>query len=341
MPAPAPPWRAVIANTLRLWWQRNVRLPGSASASRQSLLRTQQSLRRTQESLRRTRALRISVSLLVVALVVVSAAAIRLAQTQASTAGRAPLASHESDATSTTALRAAAQSRQQASAWIASQVGRSVIVACDPLMCTTLQRHGFPAANLTQVSQGAGDPLGSGIVVSTAAVRDALGPRLTSVYAPLVLASFGTRQSLVQVLAAAPDGAAAYQAAMAADQQSRLTAGRQLLHNNDLQLTPAAARQLAAGQVDSRLLMTLSALARQPVRVLSFSGTGPGAAPSVPLRAMSIRPSSAADLQGLLAFLRAQRAPLLAGTSVSHAGTVTILHVQFMAPSPTGLLPKT
>ena len=346
-PAPAPPWRAVIANTLRLWWQRNVSLPGSASASRQSvlraqsLLRTPQSLLRRQESLRRTRGLRVIVSFLVVALVVVSAAAIRLAQTQASTAGRAPLASHDSDATSTIAFKAAARSRQQAAAWIASQVGRSVIVACDPLMCTALQQHGFPAANLTQVSQGAGDPLGSGIVVSTAAVRGALGPRLTSVYAPLVLASFGTRQSLVQVLAAAPDGAAAFQAAAAADLQSRLTAGRQLLHNKNLQLASAAAHQLAAGQVDSRLLMTLSALARQPVRVLSFSGAGPGAAPGVPLRALSIRPSSAADLQGVLAFLHAQRAPLLAVTSVSHAGTVTILHVEFMAPSPTGLLPKT
>jgi hypothetical protein len=347
MPAPAPPWRAVIANTLRLWWQRNVRLPGSASAS-QPLVRTQnslrqrqESLRRTQESLRRTRALRVIVSLLVVALVVVSAAAIHLAQTQASTAGRAPLASHDSDPSGTSALRAAGQSRQQAAAWIASQVGPSVIVACDPLMCTALQQHGFPAANLTPVSQGAGDPLGSGIVVSTAAVRGALGPRLTSVYAPLVLASFGTRQSLVQVLAAAPDGAAAFQTAAAADLQSRLTAGRQLRHNTNLQLTGAAARQLAAGQVDSRLLITLSALARQPVRVLSFSGDGPGAAPGVPLRAMSIRPSSAADLQGLLAFLHAQRAPLLAVTSVSHAGTGTILHVEFMAPSPTGLLPKT
>ena len=224
---------------------------------------------------------------------------------------------------------------------MADQVGRSVIVACDPLMCTALQRHGFPAANLTPVVPGTGDPLGSGVVVSTQAVRDALGSRLTTVYAPLVIASFGAGQSLVQVLATAPDGAAAYQAAEQADLQARRLAGRQLLRNKNLYLSKAAAADLASGQVDARLLITLAALARQPVSVLSFGGAGPGAAASVPLLAMDIRSTGPRYLQGLLAFLAGQRAPLLAAASVSHAGKITIVHVKFTAPSPTGLLAKT
>jgi hypothetical protein len=324
-----------MANTLRLWWQRRVSSPGPDGVSR-----------------RRIQALRVIVSLLVISLVVVSATAIHLAQTQASTPGHQGRAGHDRTSTAqhtasapaamdTEALRAASQSRQQAAGWVANQVGRNVIVACDPLMCTALQRHGFPAANLTPVVAGTPDPLGSGVVVSTQPVRDALGSRLTTVYAPLVLASFGTGQSLVEVLATAPDGAAAYQTAEQADLQARRLAGGQLLHNKNLHLSKGAAADLASGQVDSRLLITLAALARQPVRVLGFGGSGPGAAAGVPLLEMEIRSTGPRYLRGLLAFLAGQRAPLLAAAGVSHVGKITIVHVKFTAPSPTGLLAKT
>lgn len=326
MPAPAPPWHVVIATTLRLWWQRHTK-PGDAGW-------------------RRTQALRVIVSLLVIALIAVSATAIHLAQTRASATLRASRTAEHGAARvrpvqDTAALAAAAATRQQAATWMAAQVGRSVIVGCDPAMCTALQQHGFPAADLTPVGPGSGDPLGSGIVVSTMAVRNALGERLTSVYAPAVIASFGTGQSLVQVLVTAPDGAAAYVAAEQADRSTRLAAGRQLLRNRNVHLSALAARQLAAGQVDSRLLITLAALARHRVRITSFSDAGPGAGTDVPLRAMAIRSTGPRYLQSLLAFLRAQRAPLLAHTSVSHAGKTTTLHIEFSAPSPTGLVIKT
>jgi len=331
-PAPAPPWRVVIANTLKLWWQRRAATTGAERASR-----------------RRIQALRVIVSVLVICLVVVSATAIHLAQTHASTPGHQSIDRTSTDqhtasapaAMDTEALRAASQSRQQAAGWVASQVGRNVIVACDPLMCATLQRHGFPAANLTPVGPGTGDPLGSGVVVATQAVRDALGSRLTTVYAPSVIASFGTGQSLVEVLAAAPDGAAAYQAAEQADLQARQQAGLQLLRNKNLHLSKAAATELASGQVDSRLLITLAALARQPVSVLGFSGSGPGASAGVPLRSMEVRSAGRPYLRDLLSFLAGQRPPLLAARSVSRAGKLTIVHVKFTAPSPTGLLAKT
>jgi hypothetical protein len=330
-PAPAPPWHVVIANTLKLWWQRRASPSGPEGVSR-----------------RRIQALRVIVSLLVISLVVVSATAIHLAQTHASTPGhgvdRTSTDQHSASAPAamdTEALRAASQSRQQAAGWVASQVGRNVIVACDPLMCTTLQKYGFPAADLTPVGPGTGDPLGSGVVVATQAVRDTLGSRLTTVYAPVVIASFGTGQSLVQVLATAPEGAAAYQAAERADLQARRLAGRQLLRNKNLHLSPVAAADLASGQVDSRLLITLAALARQPVSVLGFSGSGPGASAGVPLRSMELRSTGRPYLRDLLSFLAGQRAPLLAARSVSHAGKTTIVHVKFTAPSPTGLLAKT
>jgi hypothetical protein len=277
---------------------------------------------------------------LIVALLAVSAVTIRLATSRsvASDPARAPGQQSESTA-DTQRLAAASASRQQAAAWIAAQVGRSVIVSCDPLMCTALAQHGFPAANLASLGPSAADPLGSGIVVSTAAIRNELGTRLASVYAPLVIAAFGSGQNLVQVRVVAPDGAAAYLGALQADLQARRTAGRELLANKNVRTTAAARGQLAAGQVDVRLLITLVGLAHKYlISIRGFGDAGPGASPGAPLRSMTITATTATYRHQVQAFLRAQRAPLLALTSVQQTGTTVVLTIEFPAPAPLGLL---
>jgi hypothetical protein len=282
---------------------------------------------------------------LAAALVAASATAVDLAVTRSGTAdtaahGPAPALAAKADPPSdSAALAAATASRQQAAAWIAAQAGRSIIVSCDPLMCAALQQRGFPAANLSPLGAGTTDPLGSGLVVSTAAVRAELGSRLASVYAPVVLASFGTGAAEVQVRAIAVGGAAAYMAAENADLHAREAAGQQLVHNSNLYGPPAARAQLASGRVDSRLLITLAALThRYAVHVRGFGDSGPGAAAMAPLRSMTITVPGSAYLSQVRAFLRAQRAPLLALTTVSRAGKVTVLTIEFTAPSPPGLL---
>jgi hypothetical protein len=318
-PAPAPPWSQVIATTARLWWQRRFGVPAAG---------------------RRRTLSRVVVSALVVALVAAIGTAIYLAE--ASQSVRLDGRTQSARGPGAAAVREAAASRKSAAAWIAAQVGHSVIVACDPAMCAALQQAGFPAADVSAIGPGTADPMGSGIVVSTMAVRDQLGSRLTSVYAPVVLASFGKGQDLVQVLATAPDGAAAYRAAEQSDVQLRQAAGRQLLRNHNIRASGAAAADLAAGQVDARLLITLAALAHSyQVGVLWFSDSGPSASPEVPLRAMAIRSTSARYLRSVLTFLHAQQAPYLALTYLTRSGTSTIVHVQFAAPSPPGLLTKT
>jgi hypothetical protein len=302
--------------------------------------------------------LRVTLLVLFLALVGVGATDIHLAGTQASESNHparhaaarpaavphvttSPRAAKAETTASTQALAAAAASRRLAAAWVASQVARSVIVACDPLMCTALQQRGFPAASLDPIGSNSPDPLGSGVVISTLAVRSAIGTRLTSVYAPVAIASFGAGPSLVQVLVTAPDGAASYMSAEHADLMARVTAGRELLGNKNLHLSTSAANQLAAGKVDSRLLMTLAALtARQPVDVTGFGDAGPDATAGVPLRAMSIHSPGTSYLESTLEFLRAQRSPLLATATVSRRGGSTTLNVTFSAPSPTGLLPQ-
>jgi hypothetical protein len=242
---------------------------------------------------------------------------------------------------SSSALGVSAAARDQTAHWIAAQVAASAIVACDPAMCATLQASGITAGRLLALGTAVGDPLGSDVVVATPAVRSQFGARLDGVYAPAVIASFGSGAVRIDVRAIAPSGAAAYEAALATDLNARISAGHQLLSNRRIIIPAAARKVLIAGGVDPRVLTTLAALAaEQPVRVLSFSDPSPGASSAEPLRGMLVAPLASGSranpsLRSMLSFLSQQRppfAPLRA--SIAHA---TTLSVEYAAPSPLGL----
>jgi len=221
-------------------------------------------------------------------------------------------------------------------------VAASAIVACDPAMCAALHADGLPATRLLVLGTATADPLGSDVVVATLAVRNEFGTRLQSVYAPVVIASFGTGAGRIDIRAIAPDGTAAYQAALAADRRSRISAGSQLLRNPRIIVTGGARNALSGGDVDPRLLMMLAALAdQQQVRITAFGDPSPGASPVVPLRSVEIAAlgpgaEAAASLRSMLSLIDAQRQPFqplraaLAGSSA--------LTVEYAAPSPLGLL---
>ena len=327
-PLPPPPsWPRVVATTLRLWMQRHVipaRLHKPAAASQYRFVT--------------------AVVVIVVAAASVAAFAIARSNGAASPPYRArsagPVASGPGPMLTSKALAAATASRQQAAAWVATQVSHGVIVSCDSLMCAALQQRGFPVADLTALGAAAGDPLGSGIVISTTAVRSQLGTSLATVYAPDVIASFGTGSSLVQVRVVTPGGAAAYVSAERADMQARQLAGHQLAGNPNIQAPGAAKAELESGRVDSRLLITLAALAAGfRIQIQDFSDGGPGGGSTAPLRQLAVISSSATYLNELLAFLDAQRPPLLAIVSQHRQGATTTVQIHFTAPSPTGLLP--
>jgi hypothetical protein len=242
--------------------------------------------------------------------------------------------------------RQAAEVRGQAAAWVVQQVSKDVIVACDPAMCSALQAHGITAGSLLVLGSATSDPLGSDVVMATAAVRSQFGGRLASVYAPEILASFGSGGLRVDVRAVAPDGAAAYRTALASDLAARREAGSQLLQNPRLSVSAAARNELRTGQVDPRLLTMLAALAAAgPVQVTAFEDAGPGASAGMPLRAAEVAGAArvggrAAGLRSMLAFVRAQRPPYLPAQVgiVRAAGGSPTLSIEFAAPSPVGLL---
>jgi hypothetical protein len=318
-PLPEPSWANVIATTLRLWARRHL-LPERRKG-------------RADRPFRHAALVTSTIAALVAAIAV-------LAIVRVSGDAAAPAADHGSvtQAQDTAALAAASATRQQAAAWVTAQVSRGVTITCDPLMCAALQQRGWPAAELSVIGPASGDPLGSGIVMSTAAVRSQLGTRLATVYAPAVIATFGGGETLVQIRVVVPGGAAAYFPALRADQKARATVGGELSRTKRVQATPTAKQELARGQVDSRLLMTLAALAHQvPVRITSFGGASPGSATSDPVRIMIITVPAAQYLP-LVAFLHQQRAPLLAAVSAQRHGRTALIKIGFTEPSPVGLL---
>jgi hypothetical protein len=245
------------------------------------------------------------------------------------------------------ALASVALARKQAANWVAKQVNTDEVIGCDPMMCAALEAAHVQANRLIMLGPSQPDPLGSEILLDTATLQAQFGPRLESVYAPVSLAAFGSGAARVEVRFMAPGGAHAYRADLAADVAARKAAGIQMLHNHSIHASPLARRQLIAGRVDTRLLVTLVTLAHShPVDILSFGTSQAGASPGVPLRSAEIAgapgPGStpAASVQTLRSSISSQQPPYRpsAIVAVKTASRRIVLRVEYPAPSLLGLL---
>jgi hypothetical protein len=204
-------------------------------------------------------------------------------------------------------------------------------------MCNEMQSSGYPAAQLMVLPSTAPDPLGAELIIATPAIQSQFGARLASVYAPLVIASFGSGADQVDVRYIPPGGTAAFEAQLGTDRKQRIAAGEQLLTNKHVQALPAASAQLRAGQVDPRLLVTLSALAGQmTVQLVTFDDSSLGASAAVPLRGAEIGASTSAGLSAILTFLTAQQtfAPAEKPAIVRDASGKSVVNVWYGAPGP-------
>ncbi len=258
------------------------------------------------------------------------------------------MSSHRSTPTTST-HGGVRETRALAAAWVAQQVSRTTTVSCDPVTCRALEQRGFD--KLLALGPAAHDPLRSELVVATAAVRNELGGRLSSLYAPAVLASFGSGSARIDIRVVAQHGAAAYRSLLRQDLAQRKAIGGGLAgttFSSRIVISSATARnQLATGQVDSRLLYTIENLAgRHPIRILTFGDSGPGASAGMPLRSAEViearnaaSVSSPASVQALLGFVRAQGHPYIpAYAQATRLAGQTVLLIEFAAPSPLLLL---
>jgi hypothetical protein len=312
-----PSWATVAANTVRLWRQRHSR----------------------QDRRQRQRGVLVLSAVAAMGLGALITLAFTHHGEQAQKASSAqPTELAPSTPSTPSALRIAAANRDQAAAWIAQQVLPSVLIGCDPLMCQALETAHVSASRLSVVQPSAPDPLGVEVIVATPALQSQFGPRLATVYAPLVLASFGSGAQRIDIRYLPPSGTAAFDASLAAAKRGRIQAGQQLLSNKHVQASAQARGALLAGDVDPRLLITLGLLAHEiPVTLVLFDDPSPGASSAVPLRGAEIGASASAGLSAITAFLAQQTTYQPSQYHEVRIAGAQVVTVQYDAPGPLGL----
>ena len=233
--------------------------------------------------------------------------------------------------------------RDLAAAWVIRQVSHSAVVSCDQTMCAALTSARFPARNLLTLGTASPYPKTSAIVVETAAVRALFGSSLDTEWAPAVLATFGSGEAEITIRVIAPNGAAAYRAALAKDLTERKEVGAELLQESRITVSATAAKQLAAGQVDSRLLLAIIVLVTdEPIDIVRFGNIGPGGDADMPLRIAYLTESDQTVHMTRSAYVRSivsalGDAPAHASTeTVALPGAQTVLRIEYTAPSPLG-----
>jgi hypothetical protein len=242
------------------------------------------------------------------------------------------------------ALPAEAAARTRAITWILQQVSRAAVVSCDHQVCMDLVSGGFPSANLLTLGPSSTDPLGSDLVVATGVIRAQFGSRLASVYAPAIIASFGSGNARIDIRLVFPGGTARYRAVQQAALSLRKGADAQLLANSQVKVSATARAQLLSGDIDPRLPELVALMsAIHPVRIVAFVNQSPGGGPASLLRSVDLATvdgaahlTRAAYLGWIQAFIDAQRAqyrPAWVQQVTLRTGQA-VLRIGYGAPSP-------
>jgi serine/threonine protein kinase len=252
--------------------------------------------------------------------------------------GPSPERSTGAHAVTSQELTAETAARKQAVTWIVQQVSRAVVVSCDSQVCTELAQRGF--LNVDTLGPASQDPLGSSLVVATPAIRAQFGTRLASVYAPAVIASFGSGNARIEIRQIYSGGTPG----LRADLQARKTSDAQILANSHVTVSAIARAQLLSGDIDPRLPSFIAAItAVYPVRIVDFGDRGPGGGPASLLRSVDLATYvSAAHLAApayvswIQELVKAQYTQYFSASSeqVRLPGGQTVLRIEFAAPSP-------
>jgi hypothetical protein len=280
-----------------------------------------------------------AVALLTLVLLVAGAGRLALALSQRGASPQRPTGRHAR----ASPLTAEAVARRQAVSWILHQVSPAEIVTCDTQICGDLASSGFPSSNLLPLGPVSNDTLGTDLVVATATVRNQFGSHL-AVWAPAIIASFGTGNTRIDIRWAYPGGAKAYRGTLRAARRGRKAAYAELLTNSSIKLSATAKSQLLSGQVDPQLPLLLAIMAHShPLQVVGFAGQSPGGGPASLLRwmdlATTVRVSHltrTAYLRWMLSFIGAQRAEYLPDwiQQVTLPEGQAVLRIGYGAPSP-------
>jgi hypothetical protein len=216
-------------------------------------------------------------------------------------------------------------------------------------MCQALETKGFPGRSLRVLKPAETAPLGS-VVIATPAVRNQFGTILDSSIAPAFIARFGSGKGEIDVRLIYRQGATALRDALNANLLGVKTAGADLLNDPRIGLSASARRQLADGDVDSRLLVVIATLAAQhPIDIVGFGNLAPGGASAyLPLRFLDLAVSDGAarstayrrSMNAVLGSLDPKYRPAHV-EPMTLADGHAVFRIEFTAPTPLDLLGPT
>jgi hypothetical protein len=233
--------------------------------------------------------------------------------------------------------------RNQAVTWVMHQVSRAAVVGCDAQVCAELLSRGYPGASLLKFGPQTNDPLGADLVVSTAAVRAQFRDRLASVWAPVIIAAFGSGNAKIEIRLEFPGGATAYRAVQQKYASARKLIDAQLLTNNRIKLSATARAQLRRGNIDPLLPELIAFMVHyHPLQIVDFADQSPGGGPASLQRSMDLATADppahltpSAYINWMRSVIRAQRSkyhPAL--TLVTLRSGQIVLRIGYGAPSP-------
>jgi hypothetical protein len=235
--------------------------------------------------------------------------------------------------------------------WVVGQVDPKTVVACDQSTCAALVAHGYAPANLRKLTTTSALS-GSGVVVVTPAARHLFGSSLATAWAPAALATFGAGNSMVSVRIVVPQAdknAATWEQKARQDQAARKNSETALAENTrTITISGVAQADLQAGRIDGRLMEAIADAAggAGSISIVQFGNVGLGASPEVPLRYADLAASDPAAVLSTPAYVQALRSAMNGGPGprpdrtelVTLPGGQRVLRVEFLAPSPFGVL---
>ena len=231
--------------------------------------------------------------------------------------------------------------RNRAVIWIMHQVSRAAVVGCDAQVCTDLHSRGMPYANLLTLGPQSNDPLGADLVVDTATVRAQFRDRL-HVWAPAIIAAFGSGNARIEIRLEFPGGATSYRAVQGAYLRARKLADVQLLTNSSIKLSATATAQLRSGEIDPRLPELIALMVHyHPLQIVDFGDQSPGGGPASLLRSLDLATAdppahltSSAYINWMRSFIRAQRSKYHPALTLVTIRGQRMLRIGYGAPSP-------
>jgi hypothetical protein len=209
-------------------------------------------------------------------------------------------------------------------------------------VCAELLSRGFPGASLLKYGPQSNDPLGAGLVVDTAAVRAQFRDRL-AVWAPAIIAAFGSGNARIEIRLEFPGGAKSYRADQQKYARARKLIDAQLLTNNRIELSATARAQLRSGNVDPLLPELIAFMVHyHPLQIVDFAGQSPGGGPASLQRSMDLATADppahltpSAYINWMRSVIRAQRSKYHPALSlVTLRSGQIVLRIGYGAPSP-------